>query len=182
MDGHHAESPKGKYWRLGGVPRLRCVLAGVGDEDNLRLAIQAFWAHLLQRDAAKIRTRDVHERLQAALTEVYTNHVRPNPNSREGDFGILIGVSTPDDLPMLFKTAGTGILIADSYEYVYLGSGFRNGDVPFFGHPQCRYKVVQQRSGQISNGRQADGLDRNKKSFVGHILHLRSNGLLGMKP
>jgi hypothetical protein len=34
-----------------------------------------------------------------------------------------MGVSTPQDEPLLFKTAGTGILISDAYEYVYLGSG-----------------------------------------------------------
>jgi len=36
---------------------------------------------------------------------------------------MIVGISTPRDRPVLFKTVGTAILLSDSYEYVYLGAG-----------------------------------------------------------
>ena len=114
---------RGKHWFLGGNKRLKCVIAGAGEEDHLRLAIQNFWTVLLKADQDKLRTNDVHEALQQAINSVYNQHIYPDPRGDQKEFGIIMGVSTPDDPPLLFKTSGTAILLSDSYEYVYLGSG-----------------------------------------------------------
>jgi hypothetical protein len=57
------------------------------------------------------------------LEFVYKKHVYPDPNGAEKDFGMMIGISTPEEGPTLLKTAGTGVLVSDSHEYIYLGSG-----------------------------------------------------------
>jgi hypothetical protein len=115
---------RAKHWYLVDTSgRLKCVIAGAGDEDHLRLAIQTFWAAILQMNGSKLRTHDVRDALQTALNDVYNNYIYRDPRGARKDFGIIMGVSTPEDPPLLFKTSGTGILLADSYEYVYLGSG-----------------------------------------------------------
>ena len=117
------KTQRGKHWRLGAADRLKCVIAGAGDEDNLRMAIQGFWATLLNIDEAKIRTSDVHNALEAVLSDVYNKHVYPDPKGAAREFGVIMAVWTPDDPPLLFKTTGTGILVSQDYEYVYIGSG-----------------------------------------------------------
>ncbi len=114
---------RAKHWALGGSKDVQCVIAGAGNEDSLRLAIQTFWTAMLQLDADKIRTKDIYGGLEKALEYVYTKHIYPDPNSAEKDFGMIVGMATANDEPMLLKTAGTGIIISDSYEYVYMGSG-----------------------------------------------------------
>lgn len=115
---------RAKHWYLADTSgRLKCVIAGSGSEDHLRMAIQTFWSALLQTDVKTVRTSNVQGALQTALNHVYNSHIYPDPRGMQKDFGIIMGVSTPDDPPFLFKTSGTAILLADSYEYVYLGSG-----------------------------------------------------------
>lgn len=71
---------RAKHWFLGGSDRLKCVIAGAGDEDNLRLAIQRFWVELLNTDQSKIRTRNAHRALESALQHVYSQCIYPDPN------------------------------------------------------------------------------------------------------
>ena len=114
---------RAKHWALAGSKAIQCVIAGAGDEDHLRLAIQEFWAGILQLDENTVTIAQVMQVLHQALHHVYTTHIYPDPNGAGKDFGMIVGISSPKESPTLLKTIGTGIVISDSYEYVYIGSG-----------------------------------------------------------
>lgn len=115
---------RGKHWALIDTEgRINGVVAGAGDEDMLRLAIQTWWSALLQIKKPKLTIGDATACLETALHYVYTQHIYPDPNGEDKEFGMIVGISTPDEDPMLFKTRGTALLVSDSYEYVYLGTG-----------------------------------------------------------
>jgi hypothetical protein len=115
---------RAKHWILGDTEgRVNCSIAGAGDEDMLRMAIQMWWSALLKVDKPKVEIHDVTDSLEAALQHVYSHHIYPDPRGSEREFGIICGVSTPEEKPVLFKTVGTAVLLSDSYEYIYLGSG-----------------------------------------------------------
>jgi hypothetical protein len=119
---------RGKHWALGGGSgEFKCVIAGAGDEDYLRLAIQTFWAELNTSGKKDLRTGDAIDALRNSINAVYTNQIYPDPKGAGKEFGMVVGISTPQDKPMLLKTVGTGILLSDSYEYVYLGAGMEMG-------------------------------------------------------
>jgi hypothetical protein len=110
-----------KHWRLGTIPgRLRCAIAGAGDEDYLRLAIQFLKAGL-KNVQSPLRSSHVFQALSQAIRDVYTNHIYPDPNGNDNEFGMLVAVSTPEDAPVIFKTVGTGLLIVDDYEHLGVG-------------------------------------------------------------
>jgi len=67
---------RGKHWVLGGgSEQIKCVIAGAGDEDYLRLAIQTFWAELNTGEKRDLRTGDAIDALRKSITAVYTNHI-----------------------------------------------------------------------------------------------------------
>jgi hypothetical protein len=55
---------RAKHWALVGAGEFKCVIAGAGDEDNLRLAIQTFWAAVLQLKVKKISLADAMRALE----------------------------------------------------------------------------------------------------------------------
>jgi hypothetical protein len=113
---------RAKHWYLGSSPKvIQCAIAGAGDEDNLRLAIQTFWATLMQ--SGDYTQRSAISSLNSAVASVYANNVYPTPDAGAREFGMVVGIWTPNESPVLLKTVRTSVLLSDSYEYVYMGSG-----------------------------------------------------------
>jgi hypothetical protein len=71
-----------------------------------------------------LTTKIVFDELETVLDFLYKKHIYPDPNGADQHFGLMVATSDAKDRhPVLFKTAGTAVLVSDRYEYVYLGSG-----------------------------------------------------------
>lgn len=113
---------RAKHWFLGSSPKvIQCAIAGAGNEDNLRLAIQTFWAALVE--SGQYTLKNAISSLDTAISSVYTVNIYPAPDVGAQEFGMIVGIWARNEAPVLLKTVRTSVLLSDSFEYVYMGSG-----------------------------------------------------------
>lgn len=119
-----------KHWAIGLTDgSLTCAAAGAGDEDYVKFALQRLVVALgeqaseLHDKGQSIRNRQVLRTLEETLAATYQQHIYPDPRGADHEFGLVMAVSDVDKKPALLKTSGTTVVLSDSYEYVYLGSG-----------------------------------------------------------
>ncbi len=119
-----------KHWSIGLTDgSLICAAAGAGNEDYVKFALQRLVVALgeqageLHDKGEDIRTQQVLRTLEETLRGTYEQHIYPDPRGATLEFGLVMAMSDADKNPVLLKTSGTTVVLSDSYEYIYLGSG-----------------------------------------------------------